>query len=234
MIPILNNEIEGWKKAVLSGAEKSAWTEDFVQKNCAPLEEKIVFEKNEARFPRAEFDSLFYSQKLFVLHALLKKCEFSGRFPHKILKNFVLLPNEKNFSSQYDDFFLTAEKDFVCAKKNQDEIFESGFSVLVKNDCNFCVCDIFFEYANEFLSANGKKLLRVSSPFVVRSLQNCDKIESSDGKLRSVSKILCAWKTEKNSIPLVEILPSQKIVAILGSPFGFKNWILKEFCVSDD
>ena len=68
----------------------------------------------------------------------------------------------------------------------------------------------------------------------VRSRVLDDYVLTNSGTLKAVADVLSDWKvcTEyKSLIPVIQELsePEQKIVAVIGSVFGYKDWILRGY-----
>ncbi len=233
LIPFLDEHFFGWQNAVLSGAEKSAWKSEAILEKAKSAMDKIEKSENGVFVKRQTFDSLEKALRLKMLHALLDSFDFSARFPHKILKHFVLLEKNEKKIAEFSDFLIEANDSFVGISKKSKKTseIESGFFAFIEKESDFFVNETHFFYQNGFLFAENRPLVKINAPFVIRSVENSDFLKDKDEKLRSAQKILSNWKvgSKKSKIPLVQAFPSQKIVALLGSLFGFPDWILDEF-----
>lgn len=127
-------------------------------------------------------------------------------------------------------------------KKNGLLATESSFFVIIDKDMQFSVgaLDVFVELSENRKSAkisfssekDEVSLENVPVPFCVRSRRQDDFVRSADGGKKSLSDVLSDWHVSvefKNSVPVVQELftKNQEIIAVLGSPLGFKNWIVK-------
>ena len=72
----------------------------------------------------------------------------------------------------------------------------------------------------------------LSFPVLLRSWHTDDSVLTADGGYKKVNDVLSDWHVAKELrqfIPVVQALdePEQKILCVLGSCFGYKDWIVK-------
>ena len=208
LIPFLDGHFEGWKKALLYGAEKARDDNDALQ----ALSDRIVWERDEkGLFMDA---ASFYGQEKALRRRLLyQACNLlpcQGRLPYSLVRRVCAWNGDEqekkglSLSAGGVEISLNSEKIYV--KKCQNKATESGFLDIIKEDSN-------------------SVLLR-------RSLQSGDVIRAKDGSMKPVQKIFTDWKVsaeDKNRIPLIQDLSreGQPVIAILGSEFGYSDWIVK-------
>ena len=158
--------------------------------------------------------SSFYGQEKALRRRLLyQACNLlpcQGRLPYSLVRRVCAWKGDEqekkglSLSAGGVEISLNSEKIYV--KKCQNKATESGFLDIIKEDSN-------------------SVLLR-------RSLQSGDVIRAKDGSMKPVQKIFTDWKVsaeDKNRIPLIQDLSreGQPVIAILGSEFGYSDWIVK-------
>lgn len=234
LVPVLDAEFPGWGAAAVSGAELSRWDEDFAAAAAEPLLARISRDERGASFPRSEFDGLPPAVRIRVVRALVDAAGFSGRFPHSAMRPFALLAPSEPLSAGACGISLSAGCGFVRACKIRPrEEAESGFFVLVEGGrAEFRAGGVEFSYSGGILRAFGVPLVSVGPPFAVRSPQPADSVAAADGSLRPVAKALASWRcppADRGRAAVVQLLPSQEIAAVLGSPLGLPDWICAPF-----
>ncbi len=173
-----------------------------------------------------------------------------GRIPFLFVKefleaveNFGISGGSKNcVKKSAGNLLFCFDGKKIEIKKNELLATESSFFVIIDKNMQFSFFagDVFVKLAENrksakvcFSSENDEfSLENVPVPFCVRSRQQDDFVRSADGGKKSLSDVLSDWHVSvelKNSVPVVQELftKNQEIVAVLGSPLGFKNWIVK-------
>ena len=103
-------------------------------------------------------------------------------------------------------------------------IFSFPFGILnvVKNSQN--VVSIFI---NDCFCCEG-----ISLPFIIRSFHLGDSVMSADNSEKKLSDVFSSWHVNEEDKKLIPIIQSvndeQRILCILGSFLGYKNWIVKQ------
>ena len=242
LVPFLNSSFQGWQTAVLKGAEKAALIQDFIEQESSKVEWQPSCKNcRTLSFPYfSSLSEIIRIQAIFDAFLLLG-CNF--RIPFSFVLDFeqkVMKSNGfKELSMSIGDFELEYKDEKISVKKSCKIATESGFFAIIEKEGSFSfpfgtvsVCkknekaEIVFEGKNPVLLKN------IPFPFCIRSRQSGDFIETCSGGKKSVSDILSNWHVEskkKNLIPLVQELYSQEqnIVAVVGSVFGFNDWIVK-------
>lgn len=177
-----------------------------------------------------------------------KSC--GGRIPFLFVKEFLeavdnaaVLGLSKNCVKKIaGNLLFCFDGKKIEIKKNGLLATESSFFVIIDKDMQFSAgaFDVFVELSENRKSAkisfssekDEVSLENVLVPFCVRSRQQDDFVRSADGGKKSLSDVLSDWHVSvefKNSVPVVQELftKNQEIIAVLGSPLGFKNWIVK-------
>ena len=211
LVPLLNEKFYGWDKAVLSGAEKAA--------DEAEVLETIQTDTSFYQLPRA-----------LKIRALLKAANQAGydtRIPYVFLRdvcdscecadNYNRRKVEKRFSNLC---FILDEKG-LTVKKSAEVENEIVFSAIIEKSG-------FYEIpAGQVYVPEG-----IEFPVLMRSWRPGDEIQTADGGTKKLSDVFSDWHipaSERQYIPVVQELksPGQRIVCILGSPLGYKDWIVK-------
>ncbi len=158
LVPFLDENFNGWKKALLAGAEKAALEdealEDFLgeklQAQEAPNENPSQAQEAPAalgaEFSRSLFLSMPVALRQRLLYRALDSFGQETRVPYSFVREICAWPEKdfKNISAA--GFEAHSKKDKVFIKKSQKEATESGFFDII--------------YGSEFLG----------EPFVLRSL----------------------------------------------------------------
>ncbi len=244
LVPLLDEKFSGWRKSLVSSAEKVAFDEEYFSEEIekiVPLEEKdekIVFEKE-------YFKSLPSALCLRVCYRSFSLLGVRSRIPFRRITEF--LEKLKSLSSCDSFEILMGEISFgfdgktVYFKKPETIATESSFFAIIERRGEFdfpfgslsvkenASGGFSLEFSGEF---SGFSIEAENLPVLVRSRQKEDRILSSFGALKNVSDILSDWRvpsSEKDMIPLVQELssPEKKITALLGSVKGYKNWIVR-------
>lgn len=183
------------------------------------------------------------SVKMRVLVKAMNILGENSRIPSSFLNDLIceiVKSCEKNIkiTKNFGAITFILEKNAVFLKKSFkkhtdlkffDIIEESGFfsfpfGVLnvVKNGQNGV--SIFI---NDCLCCEG-----ISLPFIVRSFHSGDSVLSAAGTEKKLSDIFSAWhvnEEDKNLVPIIQsVRGEQKLIGILGSFLGYKNWIVKQ------
>ena len=72
----------------------------------------------------------------------------------------------------------------------------------------------------------------IEFPVLLRSWRSGDEVQTADGGTKKLSDVFSDWHvpaSKRQYIPVVQELktPEQKIICILGSCLGYKDWIVK-------
>lgn len=183
------------------------------------------------------------SIKIRILTKAMNGLGENSRIPQAFLKdliNEITKAHEKNIkiTKNFGTITFFIEKNTIFLKKSFkkhtdlsffDIIEESGFfsfpfGVLnvVKNSHN--IVSIFI---NDCFCCE-----EISLPFIVRSVYSGDSVLSADGTQKKLTDIFSAWHVNEEDKKLIPIIQSvndeQRILCILGSFLGYKNWIVKQ------
>ncbi len=175
---------------------------------------------------------------------LLEACNLAGeseRIPHDFLKD-VILCQASTFSKHFGSIEIMRKKNQLFIKKYSESNTDLVFSDIIEESGTF---EFPFGYllVSNYNEKNGKAYVSVKAgenslaeniplPFFVRSFRPGDTVLSADGSEKKVSDIYSDWHVppEKRSlIPVIQILDEnpQRIIAVLGSFLGYKDWIVK-------
>ncbi|MCI6188109.1 MAG: tRNA lysidine(34) synthetase TilS [Spirochaetia bacterium] len=183
------------------------------------------------------------SIKMRILTKAMNGLGENSRIPQAFLKdliNEITKAHEKNnkITKNFGAITFFIEKNTIFLKKSFkkhtdlsffDIIEESGFfsfpfGVLnvVKNSHN-----IVSIYINDCFCCEG-----ISLPFIIRSFHLGDSVMSADNSEKKLSDVFSSWHVNEEDKKLIPIIQSvndeQRILCILGSFLGYKNWIVKQ------
>ena len=209
IVPVLDAHVAGWKTALISGAEKAFDDHEALQS----LADSFPWHKeNGALWQDA---SVFFAQKRAVRRRMLFNAfdQISGgeRMPYQIVRQVLGWAEEDEKSPRKErhvsanSIEVSLKIDKIYVKKCEKKATESGFLAIIKDER--------------------------SSVRLMRSVQSGDCVRTKDGSMKSVQKVFSDWKVtaeDKNRIPLIQdlSLDGQPIVAILGSEYGYADWIV--------
>lgn len=241
LVPFLNNFFEGWQTSVLKGAQKACLIQDFIEQECSKVKWQAV-SQNCKSISFLEFESfaeIIRIQAIFNAFSLLGcNCRIPFSFVLDFEQKVMKCERSKEISVSISDFVLEYKDGKINVKKSSKIATESGFFAIIEEKGSFsfpfgtvtvCQKGKFAEIIFENSSATVKN---IPFPFCIRSRQFGDFVKNSTGGKKSVSDIFSDWHIEselKNSVPLIQELVSdeQNILAVVGSIFGFKDWIVK-------
>ena len=227
LIPLLNDQFEGWDKAVLSGFEKSEMDAGCLQTLAQNFFEKHARCGKEIKLDAPEFYSLHRALKMRVLLLAFNALGVSSRVPFVFLRDICDYADNYNGGESQKTF---AELSVICKKKE----------VLIKKACQVQK-EIVFSVIIEESGMYELPFCRVEVPqgldfpVLLRSWQMDDSIQTADGGTKKVNDVLSDWHVEeslKKYIPVVQALKEreQRILCILGSCMGYSDWIVKMEC----
>ena len=253
LVPVLNENFDGWQKALLCGAVKSASDEDFIKNQVGQvlsqnpvgniLHSSSPLEK--IRLPRSEFYSLHDSLKRRVFFACLNKAGFGQRFPFRLFEELSSWKDEKSRELVFENVRVFLDSESLIIEEFDSEkragCIESGFSFLSKN-AGDCAEDgkLKIEAGDDELflfSESQNASFKVNLPCLVRSVLPGDKILTAEGGYKNLSDILTDWKIPeslRDKVAVVEELGNNdsftqdfpRIKAVISFHLGYKNWIV--------
>ena len=238
IVPVLNEHFAGWETAVMNGAQKAFDDADFVQNAAQEYFDRLaVITEGVVTFKGRDFYSLARALQLRLLllaanTLTANSLESEIRIPYVFLRdicdcadNYIEENSEKKGGGEAVKSFaglqFVLKRDGVLVKKTPQVQNEIVFSVIIEKSGMYefpwgqvLVPDVF------------------SFPVMLRSYHTDDMIETSDGGMKKVSDVLSSWHVSENLrhyIPVVQALnePEQRILCILGSCQGYKDWIVQ-------
>lgn len=236
LIPFLDVTFPGWKNAVLNGAEKNAWYSDVFADVVNEFSWNAKSE-DELFFDFSIFKSLKKGLQLQLLYKAFLLLNVNSRVPFNYLKN-ILDSFERESKFLIGDLIIEITNDFIFIKKNKIIATENGFFAIIEESGSY---DFPFGTVTVESFENKAKVCfdsvivdNISFPFVIRTRQLGDCIETANGDYKDVADVFSSWHigtSYKDKIPLVQELETaeQNIIAIVGSVYNFKNWIVRGF-----
>lgn len=241
LVPVLNENFPGWKKALGCLAEKSRRDKETLDCLALKAMKEIGYtEKGGAvTFYAEDFYSLQDAMKDRILMSAVKSAGPSERIPQSFLMRWTdrkYADSKKSESSSGLEFSL--KNGIFTVEKKSRVATEEGFFAIIEEPGEFCAGGSSFAVKKESVgisvSCGNKKLVLtgLDFPFAFRSRQPGDEIKSSDGTMRSLLKILDGWKVLelKDRIPVFQEIkgPLQNIKCIWGSLYGFSDFIVTD------
>ena len=242
--PFLDENFEGWQKAVLSGAQKASEDSQVIQS----LLSTIPLTENTDGRVQLSLDDFMAAPDSIKYRILLDACNKAGetsRIPHQFLIDVVLALNDggkTSFTKHFALIDIICEKNHIFIKKHTEDNTDLVFSDIIEKsgtfEFPFGVLNVFNnreQYGKNLVSVcagEGAVVDGVSLPFCVRNISPGDTVICSDGSEKKVSNILSDWHvaaSQKSLVPVIQLLDekSQRIKAVLGGFLGYKDWIVK-------
>ena len=238
LVPVLDEQFSGWETAVSNGAQKALDDADFIQSVAEEYFTRLaIVDSEKVEFKGREFYSLAKALQLRLL--LLAANTLSAdsmkseiRIPYVFLRdicdcadNYIEENSEKKGGGEavksFADLQFVLKRDGVLVKKTPQLQNEIVFSAIIEKSGIY-----EFPWGQVFVPEIFK------FPVLLRSYHTDDMIETSEGGMKKVSDVISSWHVKENLrryIPVVQALnePEQRILCILGSCQGYKDWIVQ-------
>ncbi len=234
LVPVLNERFTGWDRGVLLGSQKAEEDSKVIK----PLVESFIsahakVDKVSVTLDGPAFYALERSIKIRVLLACANCLGLDMRIPYVFLRdvcdcadNYIEEKSEKKGGGTAVKSFASLQfvlkKDGVLIKKSPEIQNEIVFSDII-------------EHGGTYEFAWGQIVVpdNLDFPVMVRSWHTGDMVQTADGGSKKVCDVLASWHVAENLrhyIPVVQALnePEQRILCILGSCQGYKDWIVKK------
>ena len=228
IVPLLNERFTGWDRGVMLGALK-AQEDSAVLKKAAE-----AFMKEHARIEDSvvldgpAFYKLDRALKIRVLLACANALDFDMRIPYVFLVDICDYAdnnkeeNCKEVVKTFSELCVILKNNSVLIKKSPEIQNEIVFSAIIKRSGMYEIPggQVFVPDGLDF-------------PVLLRSWRTDDCVQTADGGLKKVKDVLADWHVAqklRQFIPVVQALnePEQKILCVLGSCQGYKDWIVKK------
>ncbi len=246
IIPVLDSEFPGWRGSVYSLSNKLREDSFVVEDVAGSSLEKILFKSGggACSFDSEKFSLLEMAIRRRVVYRALNLVGPGARVPYRFVDSICRVAPGEMDGWRDNAAGISVEKKCgrIFLSKYHGQATESGFSVIIDGPGVWSAgpwgISVFISGDNVLLSlscdSGGGTVISMPNlcfPFMFRSRQIDDSILTSDGRFRAVSKILDDWKCRgdtKNLVPVVQELSTvdQRLSAVLGSPLGFKDWIV--------
>lgn len=246
LVPYLNNEFEGWQTAVLSGAEKHQKDKEILMQVTEDFKAFSIKGTDEVEINREEYMKLSDGVKVRVLTKAFNELGEGGRIPYSFLMDVInsLKTKKEDFSKNYDQWEILAKKEKLFVKKSVKKQTELYFSAIIEDSNLNSWIELPFgevmvsksDKSDSEITINFSNSRKVTFagtlPLRIRNAYSGDRVLDSKGSQRKIADIFSDWHVsvdKKDMIPVVEELTKKdnRIVCILGSLFGFKDWMVK-------
>ena len=218
LVPLLDKRFSGWDKAVLTGAQKAADDSEVLSQILVLEEDQLSWDDTFYEFPRG--------LQIRLLLKLANNAGCNSRIPYAFLLDVCDCAKHadnyrRKVEKRFEDLCFTLSQRGVSVKKCPEVKKEIVFSAIIKKSG-------FYE------TPGGRVFVPegFSFPLRIRSFCPGDEVETADCGTKKVADVFSDWhvpEEKRQYIPVVQELklPEQKIVCILGSSFGYKDWIVK-------
>ena len=218
LVPLLNKSFAGWDKAVLTGAQKAADDSEVLSQILVLEEDELSWDSSFYEFPRG--------LQIRLLLKLANNAGCSTRIPYAFLLDVCDCAKHadnyrRKVEKRFEDLCFTLSERGVSVKKCPEVKKEIVFSAIIEKSG-------FYE------TPGGRVFVPEGFNFPLRIRSFCpgDEVETADCGTKKVADVFSDWhvpEEKRQYIPVVQELklPEQKIVCILGSSFGYKDWIVK-------
>jgi tRNA(Ile)-lysidine synthase len=240
LLPFLDENFEGWKSALLAGAEKACQDADFI---CDSVNQIQISDGDCVQIPLEDFLKAPEAIQRRLLLSACNKAGESGRIPHQFIKEVLrVISQNESFTKRFASVDIIKEKNKLFIKKHTESNTDLFFSDIIENtgtfEFPFGTLSVF-NYREQdkkhlvSVSADeGSLVENVSLPFCVRNISPGDTVLCADGSEKKVFDILSDWHvaaSRKSLVPVIQLLDdkSQRIKAVLAGFLGYKDWIVK-------
>lgn len=245
LIPFLEQNFNGWKKALLSGAEKASDDAEVIL-GAVEEAESLLQISDGIKIDRSVFDSLKKGVRIRVLLNAMNTLGLDERIPYQFLRDVTDCRAER-FCKDFRNIQICAEKDALFIKKTNKNSTDLNFFAIIEEEGDFefpfgtvqvrAKESEFNDSGDSFADAevsvavDGKIVLKkIMLPFCVRSFRMDDSVQCADGGARKIKDVYSDWHVPEKSkalIPVIEELckAEQNRKFIIGSVLGFKNWL---------
>ncbi|MCR4953422.1 MAG: tRNA lysidine(34) synthetase TilS [Treponema sp.] len=235
LIPFLNENFDGWKKALLSGAEKA--NDDAEVISGAVEEAESVLQKSrenngslckkkssstccdvkisgsvgdELKINRSTFDSLKKGVRIRVLLNAMNGLGVDERIPYQFLCD-VTDCKSIHFEKTFRNIQICAEKENLFIKKTNKNSTDLNFFVIIeekgKFEFPFGTLEVC-EIENEVsVAVNGNIVLKkIELPFCVSSFRLDDTVPCADGSSKKIKDIYSDWRVPEKSKSIIPVI----------------------------
>ena len=242
LVPVLDSDFPGWKKGVEGFSRRARETGLFIQRQLESALERLSPEmgEKEISFDRQKFlleDPFVCKEILLHLLKSLKTGQMvSGGFVEQVHARIL---ENSCFNEVAGNVSAKADGKSIFLHINDAVATETGFSVIVYGEG-------IYELPCRSVKVSGKSgkvLVQVDGnsgvslelsacfPLCIRSCQSGDRVLDESQSLRSLGDLMDSWKCgeHKEKIMVIQELqsPAQNIVGVLGSEFGYKDYVLR-------
>jgi len=246
LMPLLDEEFDGWRKGLLKGVDKSLQQRHFIDEQTKLVEIKLDESGNSACIDRKSFEKLDDFIKISLLYKAFSLVGVKKRLPYYFLNDTVEAikkncesgtSKNKIFSKAFADYEIILKKEQLLVKKSKNSNTDLIFFDIIKEAGSYefpfgnlevlPYKDNLFSFVINAYTVEKK----FSLPLCVRNLQAGDKILAADKTYKKIIDIFKDWQVPeelRSQIPLVQNLSGEEeILCILGKGLGFKDWIVK-------
>ena len=236
LVPVLNERFAGWDRGVTLGAQKAfddsailkAEADEFIKNHAKVQEQGADGTDVVVVLDGPAFYKLERALKVRVLLAGANMAGFEMRIPYVFLVDICDYAdnnkedNGKEVVKSFSNLCVVLKNNSVLIKKASEIQNEIVFSAII-------------EHSGMYEIPGGQVFvpLGLEYPVLLRSWHTDDCVQTADGGYKKVKDVLSDWHVAqelRQFIPVVQALnePEQRILCVLGSCSGYKDWIVKK------
>ena len=233
LVPFLNRTFGGWDSAVMNGAEKALDDAEVLNQTAQEYFDRLAqVSPEQVSFSGADFYTLPRALKTRLILLAANSLGVDVRIPYVFLRdicdcadNYIEENSQKKGGGQAVKAFagleVVLQKKGVFVKKASEIQNEIVFSAIIEQSGVYEI-----PFGQVYLPQT------FDYPVMLRSWHTDDFVQTADGGFKKVSDVLSSWHVSQKVrcfIPVVQALkePEQRILAVLGSCQGYKDWIVK-------
>ena len=249
LIPLLEENFEGWQKNLLTVAKKSFYDDEILSSLTQKKVDRVEFSPESFKIPAGLFFEENFALQRRIFYSCLNKIGFDSRFPFRLFEEISEWNKKNQAQITFENLKVTLKDGFIqssLVKENESQKIWEGFSYILTgphqqiqvNSTSLKSLPLLENDPEEgkVLVKNGEKSLevKIKYPCLVRSLESGDRILDSKGRLKKVTDILSNWKIkekDRSQVIIIELLEKGSeplIKALLAFPISDKNWIVED------
>ncbi len=232
LVPVLNEFFTGWDTGVINGGEKAFQETLFIESIVNEYTWEVY--NNEVRMSLDDFTKQGFPVKIRLLYKGIELTDYEGKIPYSMLKLCALGQRKV----QGNGLELLYKNNYVIIKLiKQHKTPLLPFSIVVNEEGIYKT-----EYGTFVVKASVQKselpadtergdyyIGTFHLPLKIRSKNQGDTILTAQGTHKSLKKIFSEWRVDENHRTLLPLIEHDgDINCIWGSPYGYKNWYVKD------
>jgi tRNA(Ile)-lysidine synthase len=234
LIPFIKEKFPFFDKSILTGIEKNKIDSDFIRSQVDNVE--LIKKEKSISIRKEKFSNLHKAIKIRVLIKMFNYCDENNRIPFNFIEDLINTIENENIicKKNYSNTEILIEKNSITVQISNKKITDFSFFDIIYKEGKYSYYfgDIVVVNTENGISINDKLINKLIFPFFVRNFSCGDIIKMSNDTNKKVLDIFYDWhidEEKRQMIPIIEEIVSNKpeIKCILGSVYGFNDWIVK-------